>query len=108
MLSATEPVRRAQGHADLIDDGMYVYLYLGSILMLKRFAKNSSNQAKKTCLSSGEIFVQSITSSACGPLPEAGISGRVDRLMGGGPDERLGKLGGGLGDRVGRGGAGGD
>jgi len=73
--------------------------------MLKKFAKNSSSQLKKTSLSSEERFAQSITGVACGLFPRDERSGRVDRTRGGGPGERLGKVGGKFGDRVGRGGA---
>ena len=73
--------------------------------MLKNLAKNSSNQLKKTSLSSEERLAQSITGLAWGLLPGDGRSGRVNRTIGGGPGERLGKVGGKFGDRVGRGGA---
>ena len=69
--------------------------------MSKNFAKNSSNQLKKTSLSSGERFAQSIMGFACGILPRDGRSGRVDRTRGGGPGERLGNVGGKFGDRMG-------
>lgn len=86
------------------------HLYLGSILMLRNISKNSSNQLKKTCLSSGERFLQSIAGLA---WAQDGRSGRVDRTTGGGLGERFGRFGGEVGgtfgdrfgDRFGRGGA---
>lgn len=59
-----------------------------------KFAKNSSSQLKKTCLSSGVRFVQSIVSvSGCivGVTRRGLIPGRVDRTMGGGPPPTAGE-----------------
>ena len=59
-----------------------------------KFAKNSSSQLKKTCLSSGVRFVQSILSvSGCivGVIRRALIPGRVNRIMGGGPPSTAGE-----------------
>lgn len=54
--------------------------------MLKNFPKNSSNQLKKTSLSSADRFVQSISESGCGSNTRGARSGRVERMIGGGAE----------------------
>lgn len=66
--------------------------------------KNSSNQLKKTSLSSADRLVQSISGSDCTNVERTARSGRVERTIGGGPEDgnpRAGGRGAGAGGGVG-------